>query len=133
MKKEWTIKNLKEMDLFAKSFQEKFLSEKENDHATLVALYGDLGSGKTTFVRSLAAALGITSRVTSPTFVIERRYKLPHSVFKKLIHIDAYRLENDKNAEALLFEETYFDPTNLICLEWPENISGFSDNADHAL
>jgi len=60
----------------------------------ILLLYGELGAGKTTFVQGLAKALGITDRVTSPTFVIASEYTVPsHSSIHTLVHIDLYRLE----------------------------------------
>src|ERR1700739_2778621 len=77
------------------------------DRATVVTLSGDLGAGKTTFVQAAANALGIEENVTSPTFVIEKIYQLPkksdvrHRFFKRLVHVDAYRLEGPAELEKL--------------------------------
>ena len=117
------------------------------DHATLFGMYGDLGSGKTAFVQGVAKAMGIKHHVTSPTFVIQKRYEIPFrkstlgvdnsqplrkstlgvknsptpSVdFQNLIHIDAYRFSEGKDMKALRWEETLADPGNIIFLEWPE-------------
>ncbi len=95
--------------------------------ATILALSGDLGAGKTAFVKALASALGIKDTITSPTFVIEQIYALPkNSSFDRLIHIDAYRLEKASELERLRWAEIAADPCNLICLEWPENVAGLS-------
>ena len=92
--------------------------------ATVVALSGDLGSGKTTFAKSFAAVLGLRPEdVTSPTFVIEKRFDVgDHAHFKKFIHIDAYRLEKPGEIERLGWKQTVADPGNLILIEWPEKI-----------
>ena len=91
--------------------------------ATLVTLSGNLGAGKTAFVKAVAVALGVPDIVTSPTFVLEKIYALPYgSSFKKLVHIDAYRLEEGKDLSALGFDELMKDVGNLIMLEWPERI-----------
>lgn len=99
--------------------------------ATILALSGDLGSGKTAFVKALASALGITETITSPTFVIEQIYVLPKDTsttagFDRLIHIDTYRLEKASELERLGWTEIATNPKNLICLEWPENVAGLS-------
>lgn len=95
--------------------------------ATILALSGDLGSGKTAFVKALASALGITDTITSPTFVIEQIYSLSKgAIFDRLIHIDAYRLERASELERLGWAEIASNPKNLICLEWPENVAGLS-------
>ncbi len=93
------------------------------ERATLVTLSGDLGAGKTTFVQGIAAVLGITETVTSPTFVIENVYALTDQKWKRLIHIDAYRLEKGSELEHLGWNEIVADPENLILLEWPEKVA----------
>lgn len=91
--------------------------------ATLVTLSGDLGAGKTAFTKAVAAALGVTETVTSPTFVLEKIYALPSgAAFKRLMHIDAYRLEGGRELPPLGFDESMRDPSNLILLEWPEKV-----------
>ncbi len=98
----------------------------QQGHATVIALEGDLGSGKTTFTKAFAAALGIAPEaVTSPTFVIEKRFDIgDHAHFTRLVHIDAYRLEKPEEIEKLDWKETLADPENLIVVEWPGNIAG---------
>ena len=92
--------------------------------ATVVALHGDLGAGKTTFVQGAARALGVNESVTSPTFVIQKIYPLQRQVFERLIHIDAYRLKDAHELEVLNWSETLRDPANLIFIEWPERVEG---------
>ena len=95
------------------------------DGATIIALSGDLGAGKTTFAKVLAKQLGVDEEVTSPTFVIERIYQLPvGQKFARLIHIDAYRLEGAHQLEVLGWKEISADPSNLILIEWPEMVEG---------
>ncbi len=92
--------------------------------ATVVALQGDLGAGKTAFTQGLAWALGVEETVTSPTFVIEKIYKLPLGAkFNHLIHFDCYRLESPQELMTLGFKEILADPGNLIVLEWPERVA----------
>jgi tRNA threonylcarbamoyladenosine biosynthesis protein TsaE len=92
--------------------------------ARILALSGDLGSGKTTFAKAVASELGISSEeVTSPTFVIMKNYDVGgRNHFKKLIHIDAYRLEKKVEIERLGWKELVSDYENLIVIEWPEHI-----------
>ncbi len=92
--------------------------------ATLICLSGDLGAGKTTFTQAAAKALGIKKKISSPTFVIMKRYALKHEHFKNLLHLDAYRLKNANELARLGWQEIISDPKNLICIEWPENIQG---------
>lgn len=100
--------------------------------AMVVGLQGDLGSGKTSFVQGVAQALGITDHVTSPTFILERVYKidpLSHCLqisncsFHHLIHIDAYRLESADELTHLSWDNLVADPGNLIMIEWPERVA----------
>lgn len=91
--------------------------------ATLVALSGELGAGKTAFTKAVARALGIREVVNSPTFVLEKIYLLSNQIFKRLIHIDAYRLERGADLSPLGFDELMRDADNLILLEWPENVA----------
>ncbi|MFI5260272.1 MAG: tRNA (adenosine(37)-N6)-threonylcarbamoyltransferase complex ATPase subunit type 1 TsaE [Candidatus Paceibacteria bacterium] len=92
--------------------------------ATLVTLTGELGAGKTAFTKAVASALGVAEVVTSPTFVLEKIYLLPPGKpFKRLIHIDAYRLESGGDLAPLGFDEFMEDTDNLILLEWPEKVA----------
>jgi len=92
------------------------LTEEIPNNCTL-ALYGEMGTGKTTFVKGLAQAWGITQTITSPTFSIFNIYKGNRT----LIHVDAYRLENELQAEALLLEE-FLNPPYCLVIEWPEKM-----------
>lgn len=91
--------------------------------AAVVALSGDLGAGKTTFVKGVARALGILEHVTSPTFVIMKIYEVQGRQFKRLVHMDAYRLKGKQHLKVLGWEDLLKDPGNLIMIEWPEKIA----------
>lgn len=95
----------------------------QTDHATLVTLSGELGAGKTAFVKATAKALGVTEELTSPTFVIQKNYALQGQAFKQLIHIDAYRLKSGEELAPLHFDDTLKQADNLIMLEWPEMVA----------
>ncbi len=96
------------------------LDDFKSDSATIVALWGDLGAGKTTLSQYLAKTYGIEDEVVSPTFVIMKIYPVEHAKFKSLIHIDAYRFENPDEAAAIRLHELVADPKNIILIEWPE-------------
>ena len=102
----------RETELAAKRFS------KNVRPGTLILLEGDLGSGKTTFVKGLAEGFGVKpgEHVTSPTFVIMRCYKGKMPVY----HFDLYRLESESELEAIGFEEFMNDPNAVCCVEWPE-------------
>ncbi len=97
-------------------------------HATLVTLSGELGAGKTTFTQGVAKAVGVTEIVTSPTFVIEKIYTLEGQRWERLVHIDAYRLNDPHELEVLGWSELLLDKGNLILLEWPERITPIIPN-----
>lgn len=90
--------------------------------ATVLALYGDLGSGKTTFVQELGKLLGIAQTIQSPTFVIMRRYAIHDPRFKNLVHVDAYRLESPDELSKLGWNELLANPESLIAIEWAERV-----------
>lgn len=114
--------NKEETLSLAKEYLGKVRKSK-GDCASVILLEGNLGSGKTTFTQGLAQALGVHEPVTSPTFIIEKIYKLENDPdFNHLIHIDAYRLESSDEAKHLGITELFNDPKNLIVLEWPEKI-----------
>jgi tRNA threonylcarbamoyladenosine biosynthesis protein TsaE len=96
---------------------------RDDEGAVVIALAGALGAGKTTFTKAFVAACGVPDTVTSPTFVIEKRYRLSGVAFDLLVHIDAYRLESAHELETLGFRSLVTDSSNLILLEWPEKVS----------
>lgn len=102
---------------FAKSFAEKI------QRGDIIVLEGDLGAGKTHFVKGFASGIGSKSLVTSPTFTIMNIYeggRMP------VYHFDMYRLSSKEEAEELGFEE-YFDASILdgvSIVEWPSQVEG---------
>ena len=89
----------------------------------ILALHGDLGAGKTTFVQGLARGLGVAEAVTSPTFNLCRLYRAAPGG-RHLAHLDAYRLDSPAQAEALLLEDFLVTPY-CLAIEWPEKIAGW--------
>lgn len=91
--------------------------------ATIVELIGDLGAGKTTFMSGVGQALGVKEPIISPTFLIQRTYALaPGFSWKRLIHIDAYRIETESELSGIGWQRYAADPANLIFIEWPGNM-----------
>ena len=94
---------------------------------TLLALHGDLGAGKTTFIRGLARAWAITEPVTSPTFNLYTIY----NGSRQLIHLDAYRLGSAEDLDALMIQDFMRSPW-CFAIEWPERIhAAIPDDAWH--
>ncbi len=103
--------------------------------ATVVALSGDLGAGKTTLTQAVAEKLGVHETVISPTFVIMKVYELAPNArshgFERLIHIDAYRLKSADELTKLGWHELLTEPKNLILIEWPERVEGLIPTDAH--
>ncbi len=121
-----------EIDSVALDLLETIKTSADSDSATLVALSGELGAGKTTLTQAFAKACGITESVLSPTFVLMRIYKIDEvksqkifgRVFEHLIHIDAYRIDDEKELLTLGWQEMLKEKNNLILIEWPERAGG---------
>lgn len=92
----------------------------------VLALHGDLGSGKTTFMQGLAEGLGIKRRIISPTFIIMRTYdtgsKKQEVGIKNLYHVDLYRIETVQDVEGLGLLELLGDKETVVAIEWPDKI-----------
>ncbi len=96
----------------------KDLQKRADGRSVMIGLQGDLGAGKTTFVKGMAEGLGLDPQlVTSPTFTIINEYG-------PLIHVDLYRLEKKGEMEALGLEE-YLAPDRILVVEWAEKFPGF--------
>ncbi len=116
----YTIREEKELSAIAREILDT-LPRKET--ASVIALQGDLGAGKTAFTKALARELGIIDHVTSPTFVIMKSYEvIKHPSIKMLTHIDAYRIDDVDEMRVLGFSLILGDPTRIVCIEWPERI-----------
>lgn len=99
----------------------KFLTRADSNKPLVLALFGDLGCGKTVFSRGVARALGVKDKIKSPTFNIYNEYTLASGKYDKLVHMDLYRLETRQDFESINFGELIFKD-NLVLIEWPENM-----------
>ncbi len=102
------------------------ISKQKGERARVLALTGDLGSGKTTLTKEIAKQLGVKNSVISPTFVIMKFYPLSQKQkilpkINKLIHIDAYRLEGETDLLKFGWSDILAGQ-NLVIIEWPELI-----------
>jgi len=95
---------------------------------TVIALEGELGAGKTTFVKGFAKALGIKAKIKSPTFVLMKKYPIPAPcsmihVSRFLYHLDCYRVRDHKDLETLDLKSIFSSPDSIVLIEWPERVS----------
>lgn len=134
-------------ELFAARIARSLARKKPGQRALVIALEGELGVGKTVFVRGFARALGVKSKVSSPTFTLMRQYRIrknfhfsissfqknpkskgskhspyfiPHTSY--LVHLDCYRLRNEKDFRAFHLKGVLSDPKNIVLIEWAERV-----------
>jgi tRNA threonylcarbamoyladenosine biosynthesis protein TsaE len=118
-------KNAGQTQKLAADIVKRLAGKKVGKTALVLALAGELGGGKTTFVQGLAKALGVKERILSPTFVIMRRFDikiLGYYDIKNLYHIDCYRLEKSEDLVELGLKEILKNPQNLVVIEWADKV-----------
>ena len=123
--KKFVSNNLEESKKFAQDLAREILAEKQQEKGALIlALVGDLGSGKTTFAQAFAEALGVKEKIKSPTFIIFRKSKIPASPasFEYFYHFDVYRIHNEKEILNLGWEEIISNAKNIVLMEWADKI-----------
>lgn len=140
--KKFVSNNLEESRKFAQDFAKEILATTMSRRnlatgALVLALTGDLGSGKTAFAQAFAEALGVRDKIKSPTFVIMRKYEIrnPKSEtnsklqiqkiktnLKYLYHFDVYRINDEKEILNLGWEEIISNPENIVLVEWADKI-----------
>ncbi len=111
------IKNIDEWNVFAAQLVTRL------QPSMIVTLSGSLGVGKTTLVQAVARALGVKVNPRSPTFSLMRTYRTSDgSSIKRVLHVDAYRLEKSSDVLALDMDEELSEPGTVLFIEWPENL-----------
>ena len=126
-------KSLKDTNNIAKEAIKIISKDSLKDKALILGLYGDLGAGKTAFTQALAKHLGVKDKVTSPTFVIMKKYKIQDTKYKNLVHIDAYRLNRGDELSKLGWADIITDPKNLVLIEWPEKVKDIMPVSYHKI
>ena len=110
----------------ARSLAPLILKKQAQKHALIIALEGELGSGKTTFLQGFARGLGIKEKILSPTFIIMKRNRVPFRKGTRFLfhfyHIDCYRIKKPKELLDLNFKELSSNPQNIIVIEWADKI-----------
>ncbi|MEK7194828.1 MAG: tRNA (adenosine(37)-N6)-threonylcarbamoyltransferase complex ATPase subunit type 1 TsaE [Patescibacteria group bacterium] len=112
-------KSTKETRALASKMAREILSAKNISHATVIALKGNLGAGKTTFVQGFIKVLLPKARVKSPTFLLIKHYPRRG---KDVYHIDCYRVKGPSDLKSLEIKEVLANPKNIVLIEWPERI-----------
>ncbi len=107
--------------LFGKFFK------KHSKKSLVIALEGELGAGKTVFVKGLARALKIKSKIKSPTFNLIKVYKIPATYHllhttHYLYHLDCYRLRDHRDLKVMGIKEILNDPKNIVLIEWSDRV-----------
>ena len=128
--KKFVSNNPEESRKFARDLAANLMSRSRLDisgGALVLALMGDLGSGKTTFAQAFAEGLGVKEKVKSPTFIIFRKSKVAdkkwqEKVFKYFYHFDVHRINSEKEILNLGWEEIISNPENIVLVEWADKI-----------
>ena len=114
---------------FASRLARRVTSAPRGKSASVLALHGELGAGKTTFVQGFLRALGVRQRITSPTFLIVHRYALAKRKslnakhgFTAAYHIDGYRLKRASELSSLGLKEIFGNPSHIVLVEWPQRL-----------
>jgi|SRR3989344_1574189 len=121
---EYFSKSKEETALLAKLLAQEILKTKSAKGALVIGLIGELGAGKTTFIKSFLRVLGVKTRIVSPTFIFSRRYKSRLKYYKNIWHFDAYRLNSQKEAKNIGSAEAINNPHSLVLIEWADKVKG---------
>ena len=115
-------KSPSETKKIGRDLAKKIKKDGPKNKACVLALEGDLGGGKTTFLQGFAKGLGTEEKILSPTFVIMKRFKIPDPGFKDFYHLDCYRPKDAGEILDLGFSEILLCPGNIVAVEWSEKI-----------
>jgi tRNA threonylcarbamoyladenosine biosynthesis protein TsaE len=116
------IDNARQTAVIARTLAEEVLMTKPSKKAMVIGLFGDLGAGKTTFVKAFMRGLGMRKKIISPTFVLMRSFPIK-GPYHKIYHIDAYRV-NEKAFGQLGLKDIINDPDNIVIIEWADRVKG---------
>ncbi len=107
----FVLKDISDIDTAAKMFVEKFGNKK------IFAFYGEMGAGKTTFIKAVCKSMGVTETITSPTFSLVNEYETDNGM--TIYHFDFYRIGNIEEVYDFGYED-YFFSDKMCFIEWPE-------------
>jgi len=114
---EFLSKTPKQTRKIAADLAHKIIKTKKG---AIIGLEGELGAGKTVFVKGFAKALGLKSKIKSPTFVLMKKYKTYDEM--NLYHLDCYRIRNHEDLKIPEFKEIIHQSHNIVIVEWVERI-----------
>jgi len=120
--KEYIVNNIDETNKVAEDLVSKLKGK------SVIALSGNLGAGKTTFVKAIANKLGVEENVTSPTFVLIKLYNTKDEKIKKIIHVDCYRLDGKEDLYEIGLEDYLEYKDSLVVIEWADKIVNLPDD-----
>ncbi len=120
--KEYIVNNIDETNKVAEDLVSKLKGK------SVIALSGNLGAGKTTFVKAIANKLGVEENVTSPTFVLIKLYNTKDEKIKKIIHVDCYRLDRKEDLYEIGLEDYLEYKDSLVVIEWADKIVNLPDD-----
>ncbi|MEK7123712.1 MAG: tRNA (adenosine(37)-N6)-threonylcarbamoyltransferase complex ATPase subunit type 1 TsaE, partial [Patescibacteria group bacterium] len=134
---DFITQNYKQTQKLAEIFAKEIAAAKPSaETAFIVALTGDLGSGKTTFTQGFVKGFGIKEKITSPTFVLMHRHriksknekgknkkKIKFLNFENFFHLDCYRLDSPQELNTLGFKEIIANSQNIVLIEWADKIA----------
>lgn len=117
--------SLKETQQIARKLAQKII-KKSPKKALVIALKGELGAGKTVFIKGFSDFFKIKESILSPTFVIIHKHNIKNKIknikFKTLYHIDAYRLKSHRDLEKLKIDDILDNPKNIVMIEWADRV-----------
>jgi len=133
MKKSIQSRSLRATKRIAREFSITILKSPKRNRAFVLALKGELGAGKTSFIQGFAKGLGVKENVLSPTFLIIKKYEIRDSKSEKntkyiilntryFYHIDCYRLKGAKELLQLEWEKIIQNPNNIVAVEWADRV-----------
>jgi len=111
-----------ETRVIARELAKKLSSKRPKSTALVVGFTGELGTGKTTFIKSFIRSMGVRKKITSPTFLIVRRFNIKHGGFENIYHVDAYRIKGGRELSAVGADEIFNSPKNIVLVEWADRV-----------
>lgn len=122
MARTFTTSSVRETRSLALDLAERVLEKGPGKKARVFGLVGEFGSGKTAFVQGFARGLHLSVNITSPTYVIRKRFSVPGEGFEDFYHFDCYRLKRPEQLSGLGFGDICRKAGNIVVLEWAERV-----------